>query len=56
MYMDENRKILLVDDEETLCEVLRFNLESEGYMVDVANSSEEALTMPLREYSLILLE
>ncbi len=56
MYMDENRKILLVDDEETLCEVLRFNLESEGYMVDVANSSEEALTMPLREYSLILLD
>ncbi len=50
------KRILIVDDEETLCEVLRFNLEAEGYEVDVANSAEEALTMPLRDYSLILLD
>ena len=32
-------KILIVDDEETLCEVLKLNLENEGYDVDVAYST-----------------
>lgn len=36
-------RILVVDDEEDLCEILKFNLEMEGYMVDTANSAEEAL-------------
>lgn len=54
--MDTKVKILVVDDEETLCEVLRFNLEEEGYSVDVAHSSEEVLAMSLSEYSLILLD
>lgn len=49
-------KILVVDDEETLCEALRFNLEEAGYDVDVAYSAEEALTLPLAGYSLILLD
>ena len=48
--------ILLVDDEETLCEALRFNLEAEGYKVDVAYSAEEALALPLNNFSLILLD
>ena len=34
--MSDMKKILVVDDEETLCEALRFNLEAEGYSVDVA--------------------
>ena len=33
-----NYKILVVDDEEDLCEILKFNLEVEGYDVDTANS------------------
>ena len=33
-------KILVVDDEDTLCEVLKFNLEIAGFTVDVANSAE----------------
>ena len=49
-------KILIVDDEETLCEVLKLNLENEGYDVDIAFSAEQALTLDLREYSLILLD
>lgn len=49
-------KILVVDDEETLCEVLRFNLEEEGFLVDVAYSAEHALTMKLSDYSLVLLD
>ena len=49
-------QILIVDDEETLCEVLRLNLENEGYDVDTALSAEEALRMDLKQYSLILLD
>lgn len=54
--MDRTARILVVDDEETLCEALRFNLEAEGYAVDTALSAEEALTMDLSSYSLILLD
>lgn len=50
------KKILVVDDEEILCEVLKFNLESEGYVVDTANSAEQALQMNLSQYHLILLD
>lgn len=49
-------RILVVDDEETLCEVLRLNLENEGYDVDTALSAEEALQSDLKRYSLILLD
>lgn len=50
------KKILVVDDETTLCDVLRLNLELEGYAVDTAYSAEEALAMNLSDYSLILLD
>ena len=50
------QRILIVDDEETLCEVLKINLENEGYDVDIALSAEEALTYNLQDYSLILLD
>lgn len=36
-------KILVIDDEESLCEILKFNLEKEGYEVDYVLSAEEAL-------------
>ena len=49
-------RILIVDDEETLCEVLKINLENEGYDVDIAFSAEQALTYDLTRYSLILLD
>lgn len=54
--MENENRILVVDDEETLCEVLRFNLEAAGYAVDVAYSAEEALAYDLRQYALILLD
>lgn len=53
--MNEYR-ILVVDDEEDLCEILKFNLENEGYGVDTANSAEEALKMDLSQYHLLLLD
>ena len=40
-------RILVVDDEQDLCEILKFNLETEGYDVDTANSAEEAIVMVL---------
>ncbi len=49
-------RILVVDDEQDLCEILRFNLESEGYAVDTANSAEEALQILGPQHSMILLD
>jgi DNA-binding response OmpR family regulator len=54
--MDKKYSLLIVEDEPDLCEILQFNLESEGYKVDVANSAEEALTKPLASYDLLLLD
>ncbi|MBO5024510.1 MAG: response regulator transcription factor [Bacteroidaceae bacterium] len=54
--MERNKRILVVDDEETLCEALQFNLEAEGYKVDTAHSAEEALTLDLTRYDLFLLD
>ena len=52
----ESKSILIVDDEETLCEVLKLNLENEGFDVDYALSAEQALTYDLSGYALILLD
>lgn len=49
-------RILVVDDEEDLCEILQFNLETEGYDVDVAYSAEEALKKDISVYNLLLLD
>jgi DNA-binding response OmpR family regulator len=49
-------RILVVDDEEDLCEILQYNLETEGYTVDVAYSAEEALKKDLSTYTLLLLD
>jgi two-component system, OmpR family, alkaline phosphatase synthesis response regulator PhoP len=48
--------ILAVDDEEDICEIIKFNLESEGYKVDTALSAEEALQKPLENYHLFILD
>lgn len=49
-------KILVVDDEQDICEILQYNLENEGYDVTTANSAEEALELSLADYGLILLD
>lgn len=51
-----NVKLLLIDDEEPICEILKYNLEKEGYEVDCAYSAEEALELDLRQYSLCLVD
>lgn len=50
------KKILVVDDESTLCEVLRFNLEAAGYEVGTALSAEDALAQGIEGYDLALLD
>lgn len=49
-------RILVVDDEKDICDILQFNLENEGYIVEVANSAEEALSILTDAHSLIILD
>lgn len=52
----EQKKILVVDDEQDLCEILSYNLSSAGYQVQLAYSAEEALKKDLRAFHLLLLD
>lgn len=54
--MSENFRILVAEDEEDICEILQFNLESEGFKVDVVHSAEDALKKKLNVYDLFLLD
>ncbi len=52
----KGKRILIVDDEEDLCEILQYNLSNEGYVTEIAHSAEEALKRPLGNFDLILLD
>ena len=52
----ERVKLLIVDDEEDIREILKFNLESEGYLIDTASSGEEAVAVISPEHKLVLLD
>jgi two-component system, OmpR family, alkaline phosphatase synthesis response regulator PhoP len=52
----KGKRILIVDDEEDLCEILQYNLNNDGFQTDVAHSAEEALKRPLENFDLILLD
>ena len=54
--MEQKYKILVVDDEQDLLEILKFNLETEGYEVETATSAEEALTLDIGSFNLMLLD
>jgi two-component system, OmpR family, alkaline phosphatase synthesis response regulator PhoP len=54
--MNEQYRILVAEDEEDLCEILQFNLESDGHLVEVVHSAEEALKKDLTVYDLLLLD
>jgi two-component system, OmpR family, alkaline phosphatase synthesis response regulator PhoP len=54
--IQEEKRILIVDDEEDLCEILQYNLNNEGYKTDVAHSAEEVMKKSLSEYNLLLLD
>lgn len=54
--MAQKSNILVVDDEDTICEVLKLNLELAGYNVDTANSAEAAMKMQLSDYDLFIID
>lgn len=56
LWTKKDSRILVVDDEQDLCEILKFNLETEGYQVETANSAEEALEKDIASYNLLLLD
>ena len=54
--MDIRQKILVVDDEQSICELMKINLEIVGYDVDIAYSAEDALRLNLEEYALMVFD
>ncbi len=54
--MDIRQKILVVDDEKSICELMKINLEIAGYDVDIAYSAEDALRLNLEEYALMVFD
>jgi len=52
----KGKRILIVDDEEDLCEILQYNLGKVGYRTEVAHSAEEALSKPISDFDLCLLD
>jgi len=53
----EEKKILIVDDEENILTIFRLVLESKGYRVDTASTGAEALVkVGLHKYDLCLLD
>lgn len=54
--MDIRQKILVVDDEHSICELMKINLEIAGYDVDIAYSAEDALRLNLEEYALMVFD
>jgi len=54
--MNKQYKLLIIDDEESLCEILQFNLEGEGFYTEVAYSAEEALKKNIAIFDLIVLD
>ncbi len=49
-------RILVIDDEESFCEILKYNLQKEGYEVDTADSAETALGYDLSIYHLMIVD
>lgn len=49
-------RILVIDDEESICDILQYNLTKEGYEVDTAYSAEEALELDLAKYQLFIVD
>jgi DNA-binding response OmpR family regulator len=54
--MEKEKRILIVDDEEDLCEILQYNLSNEGFMTDTAHSAEEALRKNPGDFDLLILD
>lgn len=49
-------KLLIVDTDNMLCELLQYKFENDGFAVDVVHDGETALTYPLDKYDLMLVD
>ncbi len=49
-------KILVIDDEQLICDLIQYNLENEGYIVDSCHSAEDALKLDLAQYNLMIVD
>jgi len=56
MAENNGKRILIVDDEEDLCEILQYNLSNEGFLTEVSHSAEDALKKNVSDFDLILLD
>lgn len=54
--MERQYRIMVIDDEADLCEILKFNLEAEGYAVSIAGSAEDALRQGVEGQDLLLVD
>lgn len=54
--MENRYRVLVVDDEEDLCEIMKFNLCAAGYHAETASSAEEALERGVEGFDLLLLD
>ena len=52
----KRKRILIVDDEKDLCQIIEYNLISNGYDADSVNSAEEAIQLDLNKYDLAILD
>ncbi len=50
------KRVLIIDDDYDLCEILSFNIEAQGYQVSVAHSAQEAVKLNIASFDLLLLD
>ena len=50
------KRILVVDDEQDLCEILLYNLKAAGFQAETAYSGEEAMEKEPSRYDLLILD
>ena len=52
----KQKRILVVDDEQDLCEILLYNLKAAGFQAEAAYSGEEAMEKDPSQYDLLILD
>ena len=52
----KQKRILIVDDEQDLCEILLYNLKAAGFQAEAAYSGEEAMGKEPSQYDLLILD
>lgn len=50
------KRVLIIDDDYDLCEILSFNIKAQGYQVSVAHSAQEAVKLNIASFDLLLLD